>query len=271
MMRAGYEDIEGGGGPIYGPAVAFTSETMTLAGVTVENSRGKDVIARLAQSLAGDGLMRVAFLNAHCVNLARRDEAYRQALGQCLVLPDGVGVDLGARLLHGRMFVENLNGTDFVPRFLQQVKMPLKVGLVGGMPGVAEKAATTLRRFTPDHEFVAVSDGFFGSACCDAVLSKLEDGRFDVVLVAMGVPEQERFMVEHLDARHGRLLIGVGALFDFLSGDVARAPLALRRLRLEWAWRLGMEPSRLWRRYVIGNPIFILEILRERLWSRAMR
>ncbi|MEN3792625.1 WecB/TagA/CpsF family glycosyltransferase [Fulvimarina sp. MAC3] len=270
MMRAGYDDIEGGG-PVFGEPTTAATGTMMLAGVQIEDRSGEDIIARLVQCLSGEGFLRIAFLNAHCVNLARRNDAYRQALQECVVLPDGIGVDLGARLLYGRKFTENLNGTDFVPRFFRQAKTPLKVGLVGGAPGVAEKAAETLRRLTPVHRFVAVSDGFFGDAGRGPVLSQLQEGRFDVVLVAMGVPAQERFMVEHLGAAHGRILIGVGALFDFLAGEVVRAPRAVRKLRLEWAWRLGLEPSRLWRRYVIGNPLFIAEILRDRLAPRAIR
>ncbi|MER0237574.1 WecB/TagA/CpsF family glycosyltransferase [Fulvimarina sp. MAC8] len=271
MMRAEYEDIQSGGAPVFGESSAGGAERMALAGVAVEDCRGEDIIARLGDVVARGDFLRLAFLNAHCVNLARRDEAYRKALARCVVLPDGIGVDLGAQLLHGRKFAENLNGTDFVPRFFREAKTPLKIGLVGGAPGVAVKAADTLRSALPEHEFVAVSDGFFGEAGRDAVLVRLEEGQFDVVLVAMGVPAQERFMVEHLDARHGRILIGVGALFDFLAGNVARAPLAVRKLRLEWAWRLGLEPSRLWRRYVLGNPLFIAEILRDRLTPRSVR
>jgi exopolysaccharide biosynthesis WecB/TagA/CpsF family protein len=77
----------------------------------------------------------------------------------------------------------------------------------------------------------------------------------------MGNPKQEFWIADRLSGRHGALAIGVGALFDFLAGEVKRAPEALRRLRLEWAWRLMLEPQRLFRRYVLGNPLFLLRVL----------
>ena len=79
------------------------------------------------------------------------------------------------------------------------------------------------------------------------------------------LPRQEKWVAHKIDARHCTLPIAVGALFDFLSGTVPRAPMWMRRLRLEWFYRLSHEPRRLWRRYVIGNPLFMLRVLRQKL------
>ena len=108
---------------------------------------------------------------------------------------------------------------------------------------------------------------------CDAagqavILTALEHADADIVLVAMGVPAQELFLVNTLNSRHGRLFVGVGALFDFYAGNVSRAPALVRRLRMEWVWRLALEPARLWRRYILGNPAFLLGILRDRFAPR---
>ena len=86
-----------------------------------------------------------------------------------------------------------------------------------------------------------------------------------MLLVAMGVPRQELWIARHIDERHCTLPIAVGALLDFLSGAVPRAPLWMRRLRLEWLFRLVVEPGRLWRRYVVGNPLFLVRVVRQRL------
>ncbi|NDV86147.1 WecB/TagA/CpsF family glycosyltransferase [Aurantimonas aggregata] len=235
-----------------------------IAGVAVADVTAGAVIAALGASLAAGQTTRLAFLNAHCVNLVRRDPRYRHALAQFQVLPDGIGVDIAGRILHGAPFRENLNGTDFVPRLLAGLGDPLRVALVGGAPGVAEAAAARLAASIPAHVYIPVVDGYFGEDRAP-VLAKLTAVRADIVLVAMGVPAQELFIADHLDARHGRLFVGVGALFDFLAGDVARAPRAVRALRLEWLWRLALEPGRLWRRYILGNPLFLLEILQDRL------
>lgn len=243
-------------------------DVLRIAGIQTANLTSKEAIERVARSLQAGTLLKLAFLNAHCVNVSRRDADYRERLSRFLVLPDGVGVDLAARLLYHTEFRENLNGTDFVPRLLGALPGPLTIALVGGAPGVARRAAARLSSDVPLHRFVAVSDGFFGADQRNAMLADLADAHADIVLVAMGVPVQEQFIDEHLSLRHARVAIGVGALFDFLAGNVSRAPRLVRDLRMEWAYRLALEPSRLWRRYVLGNPLFLLGILRDKTLSR---
>lgn len=100
------------------------------------------------------------------------------------------------------------------------------------------------------------------------IVAKIVASKADVLLVAMGNPLQELWLAEHLQATGCRLGIGVGALFDFLSGDVARAPLWVREARLEWVYRLLLEPGRLWHRYLVGNPVFLMRVLGQ-WWSGA--
>ena len=85
------------------------------------------------------------------------------------------------------------------------------------------------------------------------------------MLVAMGVPRQELWISRHLTAGHCIMPIAVGALLDFMSGSVPRAPQWVRRWRLEWVFRLVIEPSRLWRRYIIGNPVFLARVVGQKL------
>ena len=85
------------------------------------------------------------------------------------------------------------------------------------------------------------------------------------ILVALGVPRQEKWIVERLTPDHCTVPIAVGALFDLSTGEVPRAPLLLRRARSEWVYRLWREPRRLWRRYIVGNPVFLARVLRQRL------
>ena len=99
-------------------------------------------------------------------------------------------------------------------------------------------------------------------------MAKILASRADVLLVAMGNPRQEFWLADHLPSTGCRLGIGVGGLFDFLSGDVARAPVWVRAARLEWCYRLMREPRRLWRRYILGNPIFLMRVLGQ-WWSGA--
>ncbi|MCE7026666.1 WecB/TagA/CpsF family glycosyltransferase [Jiella avicenniae] len=244
---------------------------MAIGSVAIADISGREAIERIEAALSARRITRVGFVNAHCVNVARRNTAYRAAIADFLLLPDGVGVDIGAKLLYGRAFAENLNGTDFIPRLVMALSRPARIALVGAAPGIAEQAAENLARVVPQHEIVAVSDGYFGTAGRAAVLERLEALRPDIVLVALGVPAQEIFIADHLDERHGTVFVAVGALFDFIAGNVPRAPRLARKLRAEWIWRLALEPKRLFRRYVVGNPVFLRDLVLDRLRGAGRR
>jgi exopolysaccharide biosynthesis WecB/TagA/CpsF family protein len=243
--------------------------TAGIHGIAVTDASEADALGFLHARIEEGATTRLAFLNAHCANVSRRDPAYRSALGSFTVLADGIGVDIAARVLNGAPFKANLNGTDFVPALLRSARRPMRVALIGGRPGTAVAACNALRAIAPSHLYFAVSDGFFGEDGRDAVLRRLENVSADVVLVAMGVPTQERFIAEHLAPCHGTLFVAVGALFDFLAGNVPRAPRWVRAVRSEWIWRLCIEPRRMAARYLMGNPAFLLAVAWERLSARG--
>ena len=245
---------------------AFGSDTLkTILGISVLAIRWDDAIALLARLVAERRFTKVSFLNAHNANIACTDPVFAEALDDFLILPDGIGVDMAAKLLYGAPFPDNLNGTDFVPAFLQASSRPLTVGLLGATRVNAEAASVKLAALAVQHRFVVIHDGYFSAAEEPAIVDRIEALRPDVLLVAMGVPRQELWIARHIDARHCTLPIAVGALLDFLSGSVPRAPLWMRQLRLEWLFRLLIEPGRLWRRYVVGNPLFLLRVVRQKL------
>lgn len=241
----------------------------SILGVDVMPMTKEQAIAFLAERIRAGRFTKIAFLNAHVANLATADEAFRETLGDFVVFPDGIGVDIASSVLHGRPFPANLNGTDFVPAFIAAQSVALRIGLIGTSRVNVELAAAHLRAFAPQHEIVMVQDGFFTDADRPGILARLEAVRPDILLVAMGVPRQERWIAEHLSERYCTLAFGVGALLDFMSGTIPRAPLQLRRLGLEWLFRLLVEPLRLWRRYIIGNPLFLMRVLGRRLASRG--
>ena len=236
----------------------------TILGIPVVAVRWNDAIALLNRLIAERRFTKVSFLNAHNANIAYTDPVFAGALDDFLILPDGIGIDLAARLLYGAPFPDNLNGTDFVPAFLQASTTPLTVGLLGATRVNAEAASVKLAALAVQHKFVVIHDGYFPASQEQEIVDRIAALRPDVLLVAMGVPRQELWIERHIDARHCTLPIAVGALLDFLSGAVPRAPLWMRRLRLEWLFRLAVEPSRLWRRYVVGNPLFLLRVVRQK-------
>jgi exopolysaccharide biosynthesis WecB/TagA/CpsF family protein len=215
------------------------------------------------------GQTSISFVNAHNMLLALRDDEYREILSQNLVLPDGIGLNIASKIAHGAPFPANLNGTDFVPALLTFMEQPRRIGLIGGSRDVIEAAAANFRRHTPWHEFIVVSDGFFDKEDPSVVVDELSRQKLDIVIVGMGTPLQEKWAHDHIREDHARLVLTVGALFDFISGSIPRAPHLVRAMRLEWAYRLVQEPNRLWRRYAVGIPVFLYRVAQYGFRRRA--
>jgi exopolysaccharide biosynthesis WecB/TagA/CpsF family protein len=214
--------------------------------------------------------VHVGYVNAHSLNLAYRDEIYRNALKGCAyLLNDGIGLSLAARM-RGLIFPDDLNGSDFTLEVLAlAAKRDWGVFLYGGRPGVAAQASDELRRRVPGLRIVGVHDGFSGER--DEVAGRVRESGADVVIVALGNPLQELWLDEWLAETGCRLGLGVGAFLDFVSGRVPRAPSWMHAIGLEWVYRLYREPRRLARRYVLGNPLFLYRAWRLRAQERGVR
>lgn len=233
-----------------------------IMGVHVVAATADEVISHVEGEMELGRRVEVAFLNTHASNLAAAYPDFADALERALVLNDGIGVDLASKRLHGAPFPENLNGTDFVPRLLAELQEPRRIFLLGGQPGVAEAAAQAVARLAPQHRVVGVHHGFFAADEAAEVAARVAEVEAEIVLVAMGNPRQELFVARHGAATGALLLLSVGALLDFMSGRVDRAPRWMQRLRLEWVYRLLLEPGRMWRRYLVGNVRFLVQLTR---------
>jgi len=228
--------------------------TTDVLGQPLVNTEARHAIG----ALLAPGRKTAFFFNAHCANMRAADPLYDIALRRATyVLPDGIGVELAARMT-GTPLQANLNGTDLVPELLHRAAAAGKsVFLLGGTPGTAQAAAQKLCMMIPGLRIAGTRDGYEGLRRTDEVLGDMNDSGADIVLVALGVPMQELWIDEHRREIDAQIVLGVGALFDFLAGNVRRAPALVRKARLEWVWRLAMEPRRMAKRYVIGNVTFL--------------
>jgi N-acetylglucosaminyldiphosphoundecaprenol N-acetyl-beta-D-mannosaminyltransferase len=229
----------------------------TFLGIRIDEMEPDEAIEQVRAEWATGRKQRVYFVNAHCANIACRDERYQEALAQAeLVLADGSGVLSGARLL-GLPIKHNLNGTDLGPKLCARAAQEGRsVFLLGGEPGVAEQAAAQLLIRCPGLHIVGIQHGFFSAEEEAAVIAHINAARPDLLFVAMGVPRQELWITRHWEKLDVGTALAVGALFDFLAERFKRAPVWMRRLGVEWVFRLIQEPGRLWRRYLIGNLTF---------------
>lgn len=239
-------------------------ELVPILGVPFARLSSVDAVTRIREMLATRRPHHLVLANAHTLNCAAEDPAYRDVLRRAtLVLRDGAGIELAAKLT-GRRLEYNFVGTDFVPLLLASVATPrVRVFLYGAHPGVAVDAGEALHRFSPGIEVVGCLDGYGDP---DAAVATINRAKPDVLLVARGNPLQELWIDANLAHLDVRLAVGVGALFDFLAGRVVRAPRWIRKMRGEWVYRLWLEPKRLWRRYIVGNVLFVW-----RVWASIQR
>ncbi|WP_164931390.1 WecB/TagA/CpsF family glycosyltransferase [Longirhabdus pacifica] len=244
-------------------------EMMSMGNVNVHVTNSEEALDHIEHSIRENQSSQIFFINAHCYNIAQKDEVYRRHLNEGdLILNDGIGLSLGATYF-GFKFKENLNGTDFMPKLLKRIaQMKGTVFLLGGEKGVAEAAASQLKQAIPDIQIVGCLHGYFHDP--QVVIRTINEKNPDMVIVAMGTPYQEKFIAEFASQLHTKVCIGVGAYLDFASKKVKRAPTWVRKRKLEWVYRLWLEPKRLWRRYLIGNFLFLYYIMKNK-WKYRHR
>lgn len=228
--------------------LAHRPHALDIGPFQVESLRRDTLLQRMQGHLARREWAALFFANTNlvvqCAPFAPRFDDPALTL-----VNDGVGMDLAALARHRRRFTENLNGTDFVPLLLREAGRPLRVFLYGARPAVVVEAARVITHEHGGHTIVGCQSGYHDASLDVAAL--VREARPDLVLVALGNPLQERWILDHRDGLPGCLCIGVGALFDFMAGHATRAPGWVRRSRLEWLFRMAREPRRLWRRYTL--------------------
>ncbi|UYW26641.1 WecB/TagA/CpsF family glycosyltransferase [Methylorubrum extorquens] len=236
-----------------------------VCGINITNGRREDIGAIIDAENSEGRKVNLAFCNAHTAEHAFKNKAFMKALNRMLVVNDGIGIEIAARINNGRGFKENLNGTDFIPWFLGRTSMRRRIFLIGAQPHVVSRTSSVLADAFPQHRVVGVRDGYFDVRETDDLMREVERSGADTLLVALGNPRQEIFMQQVTDRTKVKLAIGVGALFDFMTGEAIRAPRLVRRMRLEWFYRLAREPARMARRYLVGTPYVLGYSLRYRL------
>ena len=222
-----------------------------------------DRIAELVEGRAGGSVFTA---NVDHVVKAERNDAFRAAYGRAsLVLADGKPLVWASRLL-GEPLPEKVSGSDLiVPLARLAGERRWRVYVLGGQPAVATEAAARLRdSFGVD--VVGVDSPWIGQdghdEDGDATLARLTSAEPDVVLVAFGAPKQELWIDRFLREPRPTVAIGVGGSLDFFAGRIKRAPTWMSEAGLEWLYRLLQEPRRMWRRYLVEDPVFVAILAR---------
>lgn len=205
---------------------------------------------------------QISFLNADCVNIMHRNRRYREALQRSArIFADGAGVRLAAKL-SGHTLQDNVNGTDLFPILCRQAAQSnVGIYLFGAREGRARAAGNLMRLANPYLTISGCHHGYIQDAGEeDRLIDDINASGAGIVLIGLGAPAQELWIARNRHRIAAPVVIGVGGLFDYYSGSVARAPLSFRKAGMEWVWRLAMEPRRLARRYILGNAEFLLRM-----------
>lgn len=235
---------------------------ISILGVMVNDISEEEAVSTII-GLATDGKKghMIATVNSEFVMLARKSENFAKILRNTdLNLPDGAGIVLSKLILGGKV-ANRVTGTDLIEKLSSKIAdKPITVGFLGGFSSVAKKVAERQEAKFPGLRAYYFAPGD-SEPRPDLRLKKaiLAVGGVDILFVAYGMGRQEFWIEANRNVLKVGVFIGVGGAFDYLSGVKRRAPVSMRKIGLEWLWRLAMEPQRIWRMRVL--PVFALLVL----------
>lgn len=231
-----------------------------ICGVPIDTTSRSAALERCREFLCISALQHIATVNPEFIVAAQKNTAFRDVLQRSdLALCDGAGAQFAARWLYGTK-LERIPGVDFMVSLCELASREnASVFFLGGKNGVAKKTADVLQERFSGLRVAGWSE--------DVDISKFRQVDISIFFVALGAPKQELWIAQHrkaLQAQGVKIVMGVGGAFDFISGNIKRAPQVMRKLGLEWLWRLAMEPGRL-RRIFRAVVVFPSVVMRFRL------
>jgi N-acetylglucosaminyldiphosphoundecaprenol N-acetyl-beta-D-mannosaminyltransferase len=236
----------------------------SVLGCPLDSLTLEDTVDVIDEAIAERRPLQHSALNAAKLVRIQSDETLRAAVaGSELVTADGQAIVWAGRLL-GQAVPERVTGIDLFDALLARaVERSYGVYLLGSRPAVVERAAAEIRAAHPGIRLVGYRHGYFGRDEDEAVVEEIRNTQPDMLFVALETPVKETFLARYRERIGAPFVMGIGGSLDILAGERRRAPRLLQRLGLEWCYRLLQDPRRLARRYVVGNTLFILLVLRE--------
>ena len=245
------------------------TDTIELIGTKLTLFSKKDLLSIIPLAIKNNTKQVVLSGNIYSFNLAYENKWLQAFFNQAdYIRLDGAGVALGAKML-GYTPPPRMTWADFAWDLAALAeKEQFTMYLLGAKSGIAEKAAAKLKERYPKLQIIGTHHGYFdktvGSAENKAVIQQINALKPNILVLGFGMPLQEKWLMENWDKINANVALTGGAVFDYISGELQRGPKWMTDNGLEWLARLIIEPRRLWKRYIIGNPLFLYRVLKQR-------
>lgn len=250
------------------PERRVMSKRIDFLGTPIDALTMEESIARALQLIEDGQVHQHVVVNAAKIVAAVQSDSVRETISNCAMInADGQSVVWASRLL-GRPLPERVAGIDFMDRLLDAAaEKSLSVYLLGASSEVIAEVDRQVR--ARGITVVGFHDGFWRSRISDGEMATLiREAGPDLVFVALPSPFKENFLRDYLEVMNARLCVGVGGSFDVLAGVTTRAPIILQRMGLEWLFRLAQEPKRMFKRYLVGNSLFVFHVVKAYVHSK---
>jgi N-acetylglucosaminyldiphosphoundecaprenol N-acetyl-beta-D-mannosaminyltransferase len=241
----------------------FEYEMVDVLGIPIAFVEQNELISFIQKSIEANKKGWVTGINGHALNLAYDSvwlkDFYQHAILNC---SEGFGVVIAA-FLSGVKIPKHKHWADWAYELLQMLeKNDYSLFLLGSTDDVGKKAVENLHSLYPKLRITGRLNGYSDVEKNDNLINTLNRSKSDVVFVALGMPKQEEWIYNNIDKLHARIFFPVGALLDYLSGMKKKSPRWMASIGMEWFYRLLTEPQKVWRRYLLGNPLLIWRSLK---------
>jgi N-acetylglucosaminyldiphosphoundecaprenol N-acetyl-beta-D-mannosaminyltransferase len=249
-------------------------KSITLLGVHIDDQSLDGLLMQISNIISTGNRAVISYVNIHAMNIAYEQTWFREFLNQSdFVFCDGFGIMIGG-LLTGNQIHHRYTPPDWIDQLIGVDEGEYSFFFLGGQPGMAERAGTVLKRRNPHLKILGTHHGYFDkekwSPENKLVINQINESIPNLLLVGFGMPMQERWILENFGDLKVNIVMPVGAMFDFIAGDIPRAPRWMTDHGFEWLGRLLVEPRRLWKRYLIGNPLFFWRVFIHEILGKPM-
>jgi len=243
-------------------------EKVRILDLEIDNLTMMETIEKIARLIEKKQNAMIFTPNVHRLVFGKKNKKIEEIYQKAdMLIPDGMPLIWASRIL-GTPLKEKVSGSDLLPLFCQDAsKKGYKLFFLGSAPGVADEAKDILMQNYPGLKIIGTYSPPLGFENDTPEIIKITEmikrEKPDILFLGLGFPKEEEFLRKYKDIIQVPVSMGIGATFDFITGKQKRAPLWMQKWGFEWLHRLSHDPKRLWKRYFIGNTLFISLIFKE--------